>query len=76
MECLYNNAMPCGNVLLALERVCEIVDEVLDILHTYRQSNQSIGDPQQRALLRRHRCMRHDRWMFDETLHTSETFGE
>ena len=52
--------------LCALERLRQVVDEVLAVLDADGQADETVVDPEEAARLGRDRGMRHDRGVLDE----------
>src|SRR5437667_9843690 len=65
-----------AGLLNRIERGFQIVDQVAHIFHADGEPNKRISDTKRLALLLRHRCVRHERGVIDETFDAAQTFRE
>src|SRR6266850_8569896 len=62
----------CGATSPAIEGLPQVFDQVLPVLDSHRQADESVVDAQLAAGLRGHRGVRHDRRMLDQALHPAQ----
>jgi hypothetical protein len=65
-----------GYALNVRQRLGQVRTQIFDIFHTNRETNETVVDPKLDTLFRRNRSVSHQRRMFDQAFHSTETFGQ